>query len=161
MLSSYTSPTIDDPLVSDFKFYGILEVGPKRGKRNKLHWEPCFAQVNAICFCLNRICFIYIFYLYWGYQTFYTLCYKNKVYEHIHNLNMVDELIYREDSIYLYSLENPSQAGLMKSGKTRSSKISVLKQNDFNYSGLWFQIKSFFRRTAFRALLSSHNEEKY
>ncbi|KAH9592491.1 CDC42 binding protein kinase [Schistosoma haematobium] len=46
MLSSYTSPTIDDPLVSDFKFYGILEVGPKRGKRNKLHWEPCFAQLS-------------------------------------------------------------------------------------------------------------------
>uniref|UniRef100_A0A3Q0KQ33 non-specific serine/threonine protein kinase n=1 Tax=Schistosoma mansoni TaxID=6183 RepID=A0A3Q0KQ33_SCHMA len=46
MLSSYTSPTIDDHLVSDFKFYGILEVGPKRGKRNKLHWESCFAQLS-------------------------------------------------------------------------------------------------------------------
>ncbi|KAK4475102.1 hypothetical protein MN116_002191 [Schistosoma mekongi] len=40
------SPIIDDPLAPDFKFYGILEVGPKRGKRNKLHWESCFAQLS-------------------------------------------------------------------------------------------------------------------
>ncbi|VDQ09177.1 unnamed protein product [Trichobilharzia regenti] len=37
---------IDELIPVDFKFYGILEFGPKRGKRNKLHWESCFAQLT-------------------------------------------------------------------------------------------------------------------
>ncbi|CAH8641325.1 unnamed protein product [Heterobilharzia americana] len=46
MLPSSIASPIDDPVITNFKFYGILEVEPKRGKRNKLHWESCFAQLT-------------------------------------------------------------------------------------------------------------------